>query len=45
MKNIVKTAIKKICVKASELACGTASANYICQPKEPKIVQKFFEKK
>ena len=40
LNNKIKKAIKNMCVKASEFACGTASTNYTYQPKEPKDIKK-----
>jgi cyclic lactone autoinducer peptide len=45
LNNIIKKAIKNICVKASEFACGTASTNYTYQPKEPKNIKNVIKKK
>lgn len=36
----LKTAIKKICVKAGKLAHNTASLNFTYQPKEPEAFKK-----
>lgn len=32
-------------IKSAKIACGTASFNYFCQPKEPETLNKFFSKK
>lgn len=45
MKNVVKTALKDLSVKASKLACGTASINFCGQPKEPKKLKAILENK
>lgn len=45
MKKIVKTALKDLSVKASKVACGTASLNFLGQPKEPKKLKAILENK
>lgn len=45
MKNIVRTSLKELSVKVSKFACGTASASFLGQPKEPKNFKSILENK
>lgn len=45
MKKIIKEALGKAVVKSAKNACGRASINMFCQPKESAVVRAAFEKK
>lgn len=45
MKNHLKKAVEFVAIKSVKIACGTASANHFCQPKEPENIKLITNKK
>ncbi len=42
--NVLKKAVEAVAVKSAKTACGTASAHFFGQPKEPKNLKQILKK-